>query len=76
MTDFDTVCNLNRARIQQLPIRDQYQQTIEYCGTTYSYDPDYDCFYPNIPVEELSLWDRYGWLVVIVALTLLSIITA
>jgi len=76
MTDFDTVCAENRARIQELPIRDQYQQTIEYCGTVYSYDPDYDCFYPNIEDEELSLWDRWGWIVIILALTALSIITA
>jgi hypothetical protein len=76
MTDFDTVCDQNRARIQQLPVTEQYNQTIVYQGRTYHYDRDYDCFYPNIEAEELSLWDRYGWIVVIIALTAISIITA
>jgi hypothetical protein len=76
MTDFDTVCSTNRARIRRLPISEQYQQSIEYRRRTYYYDPDYDCFYPNIEAEELSLWDRWGWIVVILALTALSIITA
>ena len=76
MTDFDTACNLNRARIQSLPIRDQYQETMRYCGTVYSYDPDLDCFYPQVTDEVESLWDRYGWIVVLVTLTALSIITS
>jgi hypothetical protein len=76
MTDFETVCQANRARIHSLPVTEQYKQTIEYQGRTYHYDRDYDCFYPDIEAEQLSLWDRYGWIVVIVALTGLSIITA
>jgi hypothetical protein len=76
MTDFDTVCEQNRSRIQELPVRDQYQQTIIYCGRTYCYDPDFDCFYPQDAEVTETLWDRYGWIVVIVALTALSIITA
>ena len=76
MTDFDTVCAENRARIQQLPVRDQYQQTMLYCGITYLYDPDFDCFYPQEVEAVETLWDRYGWIVVIVALTAISIITA
>ena len=76
MTDFDTVCAENRQRIHQLPVTEQYNQTIQYQGRTYHYDRDYDCFYPNIEDEELSLWDRWGWIVVIIALTALSIITA
>ena len=76
MTDFDTACNLNRARIQSLPIRDQYQETMRYSGTVYSYDPDLDCFYPQVTDEVESLWDRYGWIVVLVTLTALSIITS
>lgn len=76
MTDFDTVCAENRARIQQLPIRDQYQETMLYSGTVYSYDPDLDCFYPQLADRPESLWDRYGWIAVLVGLTALSIITA
>lgn len=75
MTDFETVCKENRQRIHTLPVTEQYNQTIEYQGTIYSYDRDYDCFYPNIEAEQLSLWDRYGWIVVIVGLTILAIIT-
>ena len=75
MTDFERECDLNRARIQQLPVRDQYQQTMLYCGCVYLYDPDFDCFYPQEVEAAESLWDRYGWIVVIVALTALSIIT-
>jgi hypothetical protein len=76
MTDFDTACQQNRQRIQELPIRDQYRETMLYLGTTYSYDPDLDCFYPQAADEHESLWDRYGWIVVLVTLTGLSIVTA
>ena len=76
MTDFDTACEQNRQRIQELPIRDQYRETMLYCGTTYSYDPDFDCFYPQEVEDSESLWDRYGWIVVIVGLTAISIITS
>ena len=76
MTEFETVCQKNRSRIQLLPLNEQYQQTIEYCGTVYYYDPDYDCFYPHIDPDKLSLWDRYGWLVVIAVLTILAVVTA
>jgi hypothetical protein len=76
MTDFDTACQENRARIQSLPIRDQYRETMLYCGRVYSYDPDFDCFYPQEIDESETLWDRYGWIVVLVGLTALSIITA
>jgi hypothetical protein len=75
MTDFERECDLNRARIQQLPVRDQYQQTMLYSGVTYLYDPDFDCFYPQEVEITETLWDRYGWIVIIVALTALSIIT-
>jgi hypothetical protein len=76
MTEFETVCEQNRARIRRLPLNDQYQQTVEYGGTTYYYDPDYDCFYPHVDPNSLSLWDRYGWLVVILILSILAIVTA
>jgi hypothetical protein len=76
MTDFDTACQENRARIQELPIRDQYRETMLYSGTIYKYDPDFDCFYPQEAEATETLWDRYGWIVVLVGLTALSIITA
>jgi hypothetical protein len=76
MTDFERECDLNRARIQQLPVRDQYHETMRYLGTVYCYDPDFDCFYPQESEAAETLWDRWGWIVVIVALTALSIITA
>jgi hypothetical protein len=76
MTDFDTACEQSRARIQSLPIRDQYRETMLYCGITYGYDPDLDCFYPPAVEATDSLWDRYGWIVVLVTLTAISIVTA
>lgn len=76
MTDFDTVCDQNRQRIHTLPVTEQYNQTIQYQGRTYYYDRDFDCFYPQDVEDSETLWDRYGWIVVIIALTALSIITA
>jgi hypothetical protein len=49
---------------------------MRYLGTVYCYDPDFDCFYPQAVAATETLWDRYGWIAVIVALTALSIITA
>jgi hypothetical protein len=43
-----------------------YEQTIQHQGKTYRYDPDRDVFYRE---QQLSRWDRIGWLVVIAALT-------
>lgn len=76
MTEFEQHCWDNRSRIRTLPINEQYQQTIEYRGTIYYYDPDYDCFYPRVDADQLTLWDRYGWIVVIAALTILAVVTA
>ena len=76
MTEFEQVCSKNRSRIRLLPLNEQYQQTVEYRGTLYYYDPDYDCFYPRIDPDSLSIWDRYGWIVVIIGLALLAVATA
>jgi hypothetical protein len=76
MTEFETVCSTNRDRIRSLPIDDQYQQHIEYRGTLYCYDPDFDCFYPLTDDDSASLWDRYGWIVVVVILSILAVVTA
>ena len=76
MTEFETVCEQNRQRIQLLPLNQQYQQTIHYCGTLYYYDPDFDCFYPHQDPDQMSLWDRWGWIVVILILSVLAVVTA
>jgi hypothetical protein len=76
MTEFETVCSKNRDRIRLLPLDQQYQQRIEYRGTVYYYDPDFDCFYPHQDPADMSLWDRWGWIVVIIALSILAVITA
>lgn len=51
---------------------DPYNQTIEFKGRTYRYDPDFDCFYPA--EGSMNTWDRWGWIAVIVALALLTFI--
>ena len=43
-----------------------YDQTIEFRGRLYKYDPDRDCFYPEH--TELSTLDRWLWLAVILVL--------
>lgn len=45
---------------------DDYNQSIEFRGRRYWYDPDRDIFYPRY--DELSGWDRWGWLFVLVSL--------
>ncbi len=49
---------------------DDYNQTIEFRGRTYYYDPDQDIFYPRY--ETLSGWDQWGWILVILVLALLA----
>jgi hypothetical protein len=71
MTEFETVCSTNRDRIKKLPLDQQYQQTLHYANTVYYYDPDYDCFYPYVDPDSLSLWDRWGWIGVIALLVVL-----
>lgn len=45
---------------------DDYNHTIEFRGRTYRYDPDMDQFYPVR--EQLSTWDQWGWIVVVIVL--------
>ncbi len=70
--EFDNLCYEQSRRIKQLPLNDQYTQTIEYRGQVYHYDPDYDCFYPRVEWSKLSYWDRYGWIWVAVVLTAIA----
>ena len=76
MTEFEQHCRENRARIRQLPLNDQYSQTVEYQGRIYHYDPDYDCFYPYVDPASLTHWHRWAWVYTIVALTILVWLTA
>ncbi len=46
---------------------DLYNQTIEFRGRTYRYDPDMDQFYP-VRDEPLSTWDQWGWILVVIVL--------
>jgi len=50
-------------------MNDLYKETIEFRGRTYHYDPDRDIFYAH---SELTAFDRWGWIFVIVALSLLA----
>lgn len=74
MSKFERTCERARSRIRKLPLNDQYTQTIVWEGRTFFYDPDYDCFYPITPWEEMSWWDRYGWLLVAAGLTIAVLI--
>jgi hypothetical protein len=42
----------------------------------YRYDPDYDCYYRVYTDEDLTPWDRWGWLAVIGLLTAIVYVTA
>ena len=70
--EFEQLCRQERKRIRTLELNDQYRQTVIYNDRTYTYDPDYDCFYPTYTWEELSYWDRYGRIWVTVALGVLA----
>ena len=52
-------------------MNDSYNEYITRNGKTYRYDPDYDCYY-TVPVN-LSRFDRYAWIAVIVLLSAASI---
>ena len=71
LREYDDLCYNERKRICHLPLNEQYTQQFVYCGKTYFYDPDYDCFYAVTPWEELSYWDRYGWLYVTAILAII-----
>jgi hypothetical protein len=72
MTEFEQICRKNRSRIRRLSLDLQYQQTIEYDGRVFYYDPDYDCFYPYVDPSTLSYWDRWGWIWVTIALAIVA----
>jgi hypothetical protein len=46
-----------------------YNETIERNGKTYHYDPDQDIYYCRY--EPMSTFDKYGWIVMIIVLTVL-----
>jgi hypothetical protein len=51
-------------------MKDPYNEYIERRGKYYRYDPDYDCYYA-VP-QELSTFDKYGWIAVIIVLAILA----
>ena len=71
--EYDDLCHWERKRISQLPINEQYTQQFVYRGKTYFYDPDYDCFYAITPWEEMTYWDKYGWLWATAVLSLICV---
>jgi hypothetical protein len=52
-------------------MNDSYNKEIVYQGRRYRYDPDHDCFY-SIP-SQIGLWDRWGWIAVIVVLAAVAV---
>lgn len=70
--EFDDLCYTQRKRIRSLPLNLQYSETILYKGRVYHYDPDYDCFYPQVDSQNLSHWDRYNWIYVTLVLTVIA----
>jgi hypothetical protein len=46
-------------------MNDSYNETVTRQGRIYQYDPDQDVFRAE---PQLSRWDSYGWLAVILAL--------
>jgi len=47
------------------------QEEVVKDGKTYKYDADYDCYYREYTREELSHWDNYGWIYVIIVLSVI-----
>jgi ABC-type multidrug transport system permease subunit len=71
---FNNLCSRRRQRIKRLPLNDQYSQSVTYQGRIYRYDPDYDCFYPAYDSSQSSHWENYGWIWVILVLSMLVLI--
>ena len=56
---------------------DQYKDCISKDGKLYRYDYDYDCWYRVFTHDEynaLPHWDKFGWIWVTVALTVVAAI--
>jgi hypothetical protein len=49
-----------------------YERTIEVNGKTYHYDPDQDIYYVRWPTEDTSHFDQYGWIYLIVIMTVVA----
>ena len=45
-----------------------YNETIERNGKTYHYDPDHDVYYCRYTNKDLSHFDQFGWIYLIVML--------
>jgi hypothetical protein len=49
-----------------------YERTIEVNGKTYHYDPDQDIYYVRWPTSDTSHFDQYGWIYLIVIMTVIA----
>jgi hypothetical protein len=47
---------------------DPYNEFIERNGSTYRYDPDYDCYYRVYTREELTHMSQFGWIYITLVL--------
>ena len=54
-------------------MNDHYNTYIEHRGRVYRYDPDYDCFYPVDRWHNMSTWERWSPLIVIVMLAIAAL---
>ena len=52
-------------------MNDLYEKSITVNGVVYHYDPDRDVYYRRYG-GDLSTWDRWGWIGVIIVMALLA----
>jgi len=51
-------------------MNDLYEKSITVNGVVYHYDPDRDVYYRRY--GDLTTWDRWGWIGVIIVMALLA----
>ena len=52
---------------------DQYDTTVEHRGRLYRYDPDYDCFYSVDRYKDLTPWEAWAPLIVMLILCAIAV---
>jgi hypothetical protein len=50
-------------------MNDLYNETITRKGKTYHYDPDHDIYYCRYGSSDMSHFDQYAWIYLIIMLT-------
>ncbi len=45
-------------------------------GHIYRHDPDYDCYYRVYNQQDLTVWNQYGWILVIAGLAILCAVVS